>query len=209
MKSQFLALLVILTAALQAQVDEKPPKKGNAGAEEVQSVTSGDSEIEILPDGSRIIRTTNADGEMIEKHIPPEDGAGIPHLPPEEMAAHGGGFFDAGVMVRPRRLAPGESGSLYIHVTLRGIAVVVPGARVEVKYDKAQGPLALGQHEVRPAQRGTRETRFKGQPVWDDALTFKIPVSVRADAKFGQAKFEGSVLLEVSDGRTGELLGRF
>ena len=211
MKSQLLPFLLILTPALAAQDDEDQPKKPAVEAAEVQAVTSGDSEIEILPDGSRIIRTTNQQGELIERHILPGDGTaeGVIGLPPEEMARLGGGYFEATVMVRPRRLAPGESGDLYVHVTLRGHAVVVPGATISLTYDKAQGPLAFGEEKLRPAAPGVREERFKGKPVWDDALTFEIPVSVRSDAKFGNAAFVGSVQLEVSDGRTGQLIGRF
>ena len=210
MKSQLLPLLLILTPALAAQVDEKPPSKGG-DAEEVKAVVSGDSEIEILPDGSRIIRTTNRQGESIERHIPPGDPAagGIMEMPPDEMARRGGGYFEARVMVRPRRLAPGESGDLYVYVTLGGHAVVVPGASISLTYGKAQGPLALGVEQLLPAALGVRETLFKGKPVWDDALTFKIPLSVSSDAKFGNAAFVGSVQLEVCDGRTGELIGRF
>jgi len=211
MKSHLLPVLLILTPALAAQVDEDQPKKRVVEAPEVKAITSGDSEIEILPDGSRVIRTTNKQGEMVERHIPPGDPAagGIPEMPPDEMARRGAGYFDASVMVRPRRLAPGESGDLYIHVTLRGQAVVLPGAVIALTYERAQGPLAFGQEELIPAKPGVRETRFKGKPVWDDALTFKIPMSVRADAKLGNAQFAGAVRLEISDGKTGEMIGRF
>ena len=211
MKSQLTAVLVILAYALPAQGKEGPPKKRPGGMEEVQSVTSGDSEIEILPDGSRIIRTTSDTGEMMEQHIPPGDPSmgGLGHMPPEELARHGGGFFDAAVMVRPPRLAPGETGDLYVHVTLRGPAVVLPGARIEARYKKAQGPLALGSQELKPARPGTRKTRFKGKPVWDDSLTFKIPVTVRSDAKHGETPFEGTVMLEITHGDTGDMIGRF
>ena len=94
-------------------------------------------------------------------------------------------------------------------MTLRGPAVVLPGARIEAKYKTAQGPLVLGSQELRPAQPGTRKTRFKGKPVWDDSLTFKIPVTVSSDAKHGQTPFEGTVLLEITHGDTGDLIGRF
>lgn len=209
-QSQLLPLfLLFLAPVLTAQDDgaQKPP----AEVQEVKAVTSGDSEIEILPDGSRIIRTTKKNGELVEKHIPPGDPAagGMIELPPDELVRRGGGYFDASVMVRPRRLAPGESGDLYVHVTLRGYAVVVPGAGISLTFDKAQGPLTFGQEELQPARRGIRETRYKGKPVWDDALTFRVPVVVRSDAKFGQAAFAGSVQLEVTDGRTGEVIGRF
>jgi len=207
---RFLALAVVLAPALAAQDDgnsQKPPVE----AQEIKTITSGDSEIEILPDGSRIVRTTNKQGELVEKHIPPGDPAagGIIEMPPDEMARRGGGYFDAVVMVRPRRLAAGESGDLYVHVTLRGHAVVLPGANISLTFDKAQGPLVLGSEELKPALPGVRETRYKGKPVWDDALTFKIPVTVRSDAKPGNADFAGAVRLEVSDGRTGEMIGRF
>lgn len=209
MSSQLLSVLLILTPVLAAQVDEDPKKA--AEAQEIKTITSGDSEIEILPDGSRVIRTTNKQGEMVEKHIPPGDPAagGLPELPPDEMARRGGGYFDASVMIRPRRLAPGEAGDLFVHVTLKGHTVVLPGAVIALTYEKAQGPLALGTEELMPAKPGVRETRFKGKLVWDDALTFKIPVSVRSDAKFGNAQFAGAVRLEVSDGKTGEMIGRF
>ncbi|MEE9125608.1 MAG: hypothetical protein V3U11_00560 [Planctomycetota bacterium] len=212
MKSQLTAVLVILAYALPAQGKEGlPPKKRPGGMEEVETVTSGDSEIEILPDGSRIIRTTSDSGEMIEKHIPPDDPsmAGLGHMPPEQLRRHGGGFFDATVMVRPPRLAPGETGDLYVHVTLRGPAVVLPGARIEARYKRAQGPLALGSQEPKPARLGARKTRFKGKPVWDDSLTFKIPVTVRSDAKHGETPFEGTVMLEITHGDTGDMIGRF
>lgn len=215
MKSHLLASLLIAAAVLPSQDDgQQPPKpqpKGGVEAQEIKAVVSGESEIEILPDGSRVIRTTNDKGELVEKHIPPGDPAagGIPELPPDEMARRGGGYFDAAVMVRPRRLAPGESGELYVHVTLRGHAVVLPGASIALNYESNQGALVLGTHELQPAKVGVRETRYKGKPVWDDALTFKMPVSVRSDAKAGPAPFMGAVKLAVCDGRTGELIGRF
>jgi hypothetical protein len=220
MKSQLLATLLVLVPVLAAQDDgaQQPPKpptptppKQGVEAQETKAVVSGESEIEILPDGSKIIRTTNDKGEQIEKHIPPGDPAagGVPELPPDEMARRGGGYFDAAVMVRPRRLAPGESGNLYVHVTLRGHAVVVPGATINLTYAKTQGSLTLGSHELQPAKPGVRETRYKGKPVYDDSLTFKIPLGVDSNAKAGNAPFVGSVLLEVSDGRTGEMIGRF
>ena len=215
MKSQLLAVLVTLSSALWAQVQEGPPKprqgERTGQVEEVQAITSGDSEIEILPDGARIIRTIGDNGEIVEKHIPPQDPSqmGMPQMAPDEMARHGGGFFEASVMVRPPRLAPGESGELYVYVTLRGFAVVVPGARVEAEYKKVQGPLVLGSDDLMPAKPGTRKTRFKGKPVYDDSLTFKIPITISPDAKHGTAQFEGSVLLEVTHGDTGDVLGRF
>ena len=215
MKPHFLAVLVILAHALPAQGEQPPPKKAVEGSvegsEEVGAITSGDSEVEILPDGARIIRTIGDNGEIVEKHIPPQDPSvmGMPQMALDEMARHGGGFFEASVMVRPPRLAPGESGELYVYVTLRGFAVVVPGARVEAEYKKVQGPLVLGSDDLMPAKPGTRKTRFKGKPVYDDSLTFKIPITVSPDAKHGPAQFEGSVLLEITHGDTGDVLGRF
>jgi hypothetical protein len=111
------------------------------------------------------------------------------------------------VTTRPRRLAPGESGSLLIVLALHSPAVVTGDAPVALTYDTQQGSLQLGSYGVQPAKPGTLETKFKGQLVHDNTMTIEIPLLVDPKAELGEVPIAMHLKTTVSHGGTGVPMG--
>ncbi|MEZ5964381.1 MAG: hypothetical protein R3F56_11090 [Planctomycetota bacterium] len=140
------------------------------------------------------IDVDSADGES-------KAGGGVAH--PANLAA----YAYPHVTTRPRRLAPGENGTLVIVFALQTPAVVVGDASISMTYEVKQGLLQLGTYSVVPATPGTLDTKFKGQLVHDNTLTVEIPVVVAPEAKFGEVPVTLSLKASVANGASGAALG--
>ncbi len=111
--------------------------------------------------------------------------------------------------VRPQRIGPGGTGTMHLILAMIDSAVLQSGARLEVTYPGAAGPITLGAWTIDSAQPGTLNTRFRGQPVYDNTAVVRIPVQIGSGAQYGTYPIGVSVTAEVTDGETGEVRGTF
>ncbi len=113
--------------------------------------------------------------------------------------------------LKPRRLAPGQSGELIVTVTFtsRGNAVVFPGSTMKLELDWFRGPLVYGTQTIEPAKISELKTKFKGQRVYDEVLIFRVPVRVKADAEYQKFPIKGHVEFTLHDAQSGKSLGVF
>jgi len=124
------------------------------------------------------------------------------------MTPRSASFFQALASLRPRRLAPGESGTLHVVVSLRPARVVLPSGHIELHLDEESSPLQYGPIKRKPARVAELEERFKGQEVYDDSIEFEVPVTALAEAKADKHILKGYVRLDVTEATTGKSLGR-
>jgi hypothetical protein len=111
---------------------------------------------------------------------------------------------------RPARLAPGQSGELLVVVILGGKAVALPGSQADLKLDAAGSPLRFGAPKLDPAKPGRMEGKYKGKPVYDDMMIFRVPLRIVAGAAFPQdARVRGTLEAALYDSETGHVLGTF
>jgi hypothetical protein len=139
-----------------------------------------------------------------------EAGSADDPTPAEAVVFTGRGaqFFSALGAVRPRRLAPGETGTLHVVVTLRPGRVVLPDAHIVLSVKEGKGPWVLGSTQVKPARLAEYAKHYAGKPVYDDTIEFEVPLTVAEDAKHQKVNLAGYVQLDVTDGGNGESLGR-
>jgi len=113
------------------------------------------------------------------------------------------------LMTKPSRIAPGQSGEIFVILALQGDAVIQSGNSMEFKYESEQGPIMLGSFQVNPPKPGKLASVFKDQPVHDNTATVRIPITVGSNARYGDYPVGLAMEIEVSDGKTGSLLGRY
>jgi hypothetical protein len=111
------------------------------------------------------------------------------------------------VSTRPRRLGPGEAGTLVIVVTLTNPAVIAGTAPVALEYQARQTALDLGMYAVAPAKLGTLDTKFRGQPVYDNTLTVEIPLTVQQDAQRTEQQVSLMLKTTLTNGTNGQAMG--
>lgn len=111
------------------------------------------------------------------------------------------------VSLRPRRLAPGESGTLVILLILQNPAVVMGDAAVGLEYEAKQGGLEFGSFAVVPAKMGTLPTRFVGTPVHDNSVTIEIPVTVDKTTPHSDVRVTFQAKVPLTDGAQGTSFG--
>ncbi len=115
----------------------------------------------------------------------------------------------ATVHSNPRRLSPGQSGTLKVLVTLRGDAVALSKSFAELVLDDVRG-FVCGKPGVALAPVSMRAGRFLGKPVHDDYILFDVPVTVADDLETPQNIYVGGLItLDLHDGKTGAEMGRF
>jgi len=117
-------------------------------------------------------------------------------------------FFTALASLRPRRLAPGESGTLHVVVILRKDRVVLPDKHILLHVEQENCPLILGAQQRKPARVAEYSKRYQGQKIYDDSIEFEIPVTVAGTAKPQKYLLRGRVELDVTAASTGKSLGR-
>lgn len=112
----------------------------------------------------------------------------------DPVSRRSGDFFTARASLKPRRLAPGQSGTLHVIVTLRGQAVVRASDHIELSLDEDHEALAIG----RPTRLPPTE-ELDGAPVYRDAIVFAVPVQVREGVATARYEVPGRVKLDVTD----------
>ncbi len=211
MRTLTLSSCLFLSAALAAQSgDEKPPKSNplpnqstkKSAAQEDKRIIPGGIGFEkagLLGDdgkplGPEAEARMRAAQDRLALEVPPTGDAATPLA--------GDHLFTPLVSVKPRRLAPGQLGDLYVVVTLgRGGNVVLSGAIAELRLSPDAGPFQFGNPTLDPTGNG--------RPVYEDTLLFRVPVTVRPDAEKKRHPVAGVVRLELVDGKSGRPVGVF
>jgi hypothetical protein len=124
----------------------------------------------------------------------------------------GASLFSPLLSLKPRRLAPSQSGEIVVVVMLSrsGNGVVLPGTHAKLELEPAADtPFAFGAATLDPAEPGQLSTRFVGKPVYDNTLIFRVPVTVKGDAKDAKRTVSGFVELAMVNGHTGESMGTY
>ncbi|MCB9886255.1 MAG: hypothetical protein H6838_12230 [Planctomycetes bacterium] len=112
--------------------------------------------------------------------------------------------------VRPSRLLPGQSGTLYVTAVLQGAAVLPAPAPLQVTSPATQGSITLGAPTFHPAKPGTLASGYLGRPVYDNTAIFEIPVTMAADAKIGTKQpVHVDMKFDLYDGTSAQVVGRF
>lgn len=172
------------TGNTEVRPDQKP---GKVEQEQQKGVLTIEEKTNI--DGDAAAEGAEADGRMVMNPAMLANYA-FPH-----------------VTTRPRRLAPGESGTLVIVLALGVPAVVPGGTAVALEYEPKQGSLTLGSYAVQPPSVGTLDTKYKGQPVYDNTLTIELPVTVGRDAQRGEAPVALNLRTTLYNGSDGQAMG--
>ncbi len=107
---------------------------------------------------------------------------------------------------KPFRLAPGETGTLLITLSLHENAVLIAGEKLVLTYVERQEPFALGAWTIQPPKPVTLYPNMAGKVVHEKYAILEVPVHVAADAKHGKHKVRIGIEAQVRDGRTGAAL---
>jgi hypothetical protein len=197
-------VLTGLCSLLTAQVEPPRPGGVNPKAGQFKQVEQVD------PSGD----AGEADGST-------EDGkeaaakAAFENLTPEErlersIRSGAGSLCRFVASVRPARLMPGQSGTLYVTAILQGTAVLPAPAPVTVTSAAQQGLVALGAASFQAAKPGRLAQAYLGRPVYDNTATIEIPITMSADAKLGQKQpVHVDLKFDLYDGGTAQVVGRF
>ncbi len=111
------------------------------------------------------------------------------------------------VSTKPARLAPGQSGTLIVVVSLQGDAIVVPGGTIGVTYPSTQGPITLGAFTVRPPKPGTLYKAFLDRPIHEKVLQIEIPISVQGGTAYDRYPVHLELALDMTSGGSGDAMG--
>lgn len=118
-------------------------------------------------------------------------------------------FAAAGtIALKPRRLAPSQSGELCFVIMLKDNLVALPGAPVELSFKPGECPCTLGDETVDPPAVGKIASRFRGKPIHEETLILRTPIQIHPDAAFRRYPVEGTVSFPVHDATTGRPLGK-
>jgi hypothetical protein len=112
--------------------------------------------------------------------------------------------------VRPARLMPGQSGTLYVTAVLQGSAVIPSPAPLTVTSPTTQGLVTLGSASFQEAKVGRIAQAYLGRPVYDNYAILEVPITMSADAKLGQKQaVHVDMKFDLYDGNSAQVLGRF
>lgn len=134
------------------------------------------------------------------------DGKLVQREPMVHSGSRGFCRFDAAV--QPKRLMPGQSGTVLVTIVLEGDAVLASASSMQVR-PTGQG-LTFGGWSLRPPTAATVAKAFLGQPVYDNWGVIEIPVTMPQSAPLGSRQvlpldFE----FDLVSGSTGVALGHF
>ena len=112
--------------------------------------------------------------------------------------------------VRPSRLRPGQSGTLFVTAVLQGSAVFPAPAPLQVTSPTSQGMISLGAPTFHPAKLGTLAAGYLGRPVYDNTAIFEIPITMSSDAQLGTKQaVHVDMKFDLYDGASAQVVGRF
>jgi hypothetical protein len=144
--------------------------------------------------------------ESVESAVAGEDGS-VVYAGPAKMLAHGRVSFTG--FTDPKRLSPGQSGTLFVQVEIRE-ETVIPPSPLRLEHLREQGPLVLGdEHFDAPKTRDSRAMAYVAG--YYDTFLVRIPVTVRADAVHGKYPVRTKAIFSVAEatgGRQSEQLSQ-
>jgi hypothetical protein len=152
--------------------------------------------------------TTNPDQTQTERVVPPAELEDLRarNLIPRIHAAQ---LFAATASIRPRQLAPGETGTLHVLVVLSRDTVVLPGSKVALEVFADVLPVTLGTSKVVPPRKGTLPGRFRDALVYDNVVEIRTPVTIAAGTEAKKYPIAGHVEIEIHSSTTGQRIGEF
>ncbi len=112
--------------------------------------------------------------------------------------------------VRPAKLMPGQSGTLFVTATLSGQAVLQAPLAMERLSGERQGHVTLGAMTAHAAEPGRLAAAYLGRPVYDNYVILEVPVTMAPDAEVGsRQKVQVEWRFDIHDGATAQLVGKF
>lgn len=131
----------------------------------------------------------------------------------EKHVLHGGvegrEFCSVQPGVRPRRLAPGQSGACELVLALKNNAVLKPDTGFALQYEHQQDGIQLGKWHRDKAPLGTLYPLTRNRPIYDNTVQVKIPIRVAPNAKAGDHHLNIALRTVFHNGDSGEPLGRY
>ncbi len=190
--------LVALALGLPLLAQDKPEVPGDATSEEAKIIAA------------KMRAMKGGKGEKLEK-VDDESAAadakrlGLEMPPAVTHGARGFCHFDAALL--PKRLLPGQPGTVVITLILEGDAVLTSPAALTVK--PANSSLQMGSWSMRPASPAV-VAAFKGQSVYDNWGIIEVPVTMPSGVQIGSRHVQAIDLeFELTSGSKGTSLGRF
>jgi hypothetical protein len=152
--------------------------------------------------------TTNLDNTQTERVVPPAELKDLRarNLIPRIHAAQ---LFSVTASIRPRQLAPGETGTLHVLVVLSRDTVVLPGSKIALEVFADVLPVTLGTANVVPARKGTLPGHFRDALVHDNVVEIRTPVTIQAGTEAKKYPIAGHVDIELHSSTTGQRIGEF
>jgi len=190
------ALLVLAVLAAAAPAQERP--EGAARGNQAET------------DKLKALR----ERQNAEKGAADDEAAAIAANPekavPLDATRHGAtGFcrFDAAIV--PKRLMPGQTGTMLVTMVLEGDSVMPSPAPLSVKAF-TNGGMQAGSWSIRPAQQAKVAKAFEGQQAYDNWAVIEMPVTMATTAQVGSRQSVTVELeFELVSGSNGAKLGKF
>jgi hypothetical protein len=107
---------------------------------------------------------------------------------------------------RPHRLAPGETGSLVLVLSLLDHSVLVSGQKLSIEFEPKQGPVTIGQWQVHAPKPAVLYPQLASQSVHEKYAIVEFPIAIDGDAKHGKYPLAMKLEAQIHDGRTGNAL---
>lgn len=155
----------------------------------------------------RLLTGATPDGQ---KRDPREDKGGDEELV-DPNAVRGGlnRYADLRGSVRPRRLAPGQTGTATFYVAMRPLYAGLSDGRFEVEVASSQGSLEFGPATVSEPTSESSDPQLSGMVVYDDLIRIEVPVTVLASAQPGSHTGAALVRIPIHERRSGQQAGVF
>ncbi len=197
--------LVLLASSATLAAQGNKPAAGGRNTEAQQQELQKQREIEAADDGSAGIKSGDVK-EAVDN---------LENLTPEQRLERGtrsgaSNYCRFIASIRPARLLPGQTGTMYVVASLQGQAVLTAPAPLQVTSPAQQGIVTLGAPTFHPAEPGRLAKGYLGVPVYDNTAILEIPVTVAANAPIGQKQAVNVDLkFDLYDGVTTQVVGRF
>jgi hypothetical protein len=115
-------------------------------------------------------------------------------------------FMSPIVGVKPRRVAPGQSGEVSIVLSMQPGYVLLPG-QIDVAYARSNAAMEFGDWSIDDPKKGLAEGPFHGQPVYENYARITIPFTVSAEADMTKWAASFAITATVTDASSGASRG--
>ncbi len=125
---------------------------------------------------------------------------------PRVLGARGHCRFDGAV--QPKRLLPGQTGTLLVTMMLEGDSVMTSPSSLTLQ--EVAGSIPIGQWSIRPATQGRVAPAYLGQPVYDNWAVIEVAVTMPSDARLAEKRNVVLALeFDLNSGASGQPIGHF